>query len=264
MVPELDDLRRKRIFGDNELRQIVKRRRDFEYGLQKAPPKQQDYLSYIRYEVALECLRHCRSKALHWRRRTISDFAGVRRLHGIFDRGTKKFKGDLRMWYQHVDFCLRSGSTKALSRVLTRALKFHPREVHLWLLAADRELKCGHIKAARALLVRGLRFAPTSSKLWGEFLRLEVRVALRLRATRASGEEGLVPGEGKPAEPTASPWAPVRLLFRRGAGRLAPSPRAAATFLEQAVECLREAQENAGEVEDGLGDFAGEVRAALG
>mmetsp|Transcript_36558 Transcript_36558/g.104026 ORF Transcript_36558/g.104026 Transcript_36558/m.104026 type:complete len:631 (-) Transcript_36558:96-1988(-) len=261
MVPELDDLRRKRIFNDEELRQVVKRRRDFEYLLQKTESKPQDYLSYIRYEVALECLRSRRSKALHWRKRTISDFAGLRRLHIIFERGVRKFKGDIRMWYQYVDFCLRSGSTKVMSRVLLRALKFHPREVHLWLLAADRELKCGHIKAARALLVRGLRFAPKSPKLWGEFLRLEVRVACHLRDVRDSPHAAL-DASSQNSAPAESPWAPARLLFRQALSRMASNPSACAAFLAQARSCLQEAQSEPGPA-DGLNEWAEEMRSAL-
>lgn len=256
MVPELDDLKRKRIFNEEEIRQVVKRRREFEYGLQRTPSKHQDFLNYIRYEVAVECLRSRRSKALHWRKKTISDFAGLRRMHIIFDRGVRKFKGDKRMWYQYVDFCLRSGSTKVLSRVLLRALKLHPREVHLWLLAADRELKCGHIKAARTLLVRGLRFAPKSAKLWGEFLRLEVRVACHLQAVRDSPE-----GLDKSA-PSANAWAPGRLLFRRGLKQLSSSPVACVALLVQAVQCLKEAQSEPSSGE-GLKEWAAEVRAAL-
>jgi len=256
MVPELDDLKRKSIFNEDEIRQIVKRRRDFEYGMQRNPAKHQDFLNYIQYEVAVECLRSRRSKALHWRKKTISDFAGFRRMHIIFDRGVRKFKGDMRMWYQYIDFCLRSGSTKVLSRVLLRALKFHPREVHLWLLAADTELKCGHIKAARTLLVRALRFAPKSAKLWGEFLRLEVRVACHLQAVRDS-PEGL-----EQSTPTANAWAPGRLLFRRGLAKMSCSPSACAAFLAQAIHCLKEAQSEPSSGE-GLSEWAAEVRAAL-
>jgi len=248
MVPEFDDLRRKHIFDDDELRQIVKRRRDFEYLLQKAGSSQQDFLGYVRYEVALESLRLRRSKALNWRKRTLSDYAGVRRMHFIFERSTRKFKGDKRIWYQYIDFCLRSGSTKILSKILLKALKFHPKQVHLWVLAADRELRCGHIKAARTLLLRGLRFSPMASKLWAEFLRLEVQVARNLEVRKKMVDAG-DQGAFAPKTPQAdvkpigeNPWAPSQVLLRRALSRLDKDAKGCAAVLSVAVKCLEEAE----------------------
>jgi len=270
MVPELDDLRRKRIFNDDEIRIIVKRRRDFEYQLQKTQPRQQDFLGYVKYEIALDCLRRKRSRERKYKRRTLSDLAGIRRCHGILNSACRKFKGDKRMWYQHLDFCLRSGSTKVMSAVVTKALRLHPREVHFWLLAADRELKLGHITSARTLLVRGLRFAPKAAKLWGEFLRLEVRVALHVRLTKSLGndktveepkEEEAAEGSDAPSQPK-SRWGAARLIVRKALGSLSLSPSATASFLRQAVECLREA-EAAPPEEDGMKEWVDDVTAAL-
>jgi len=259
MVPELDDLSRKRIFNQAELKQIIRRRRDFEYLLHRTPSKPQDYLGYVQYEVALECLRKRRSKAQNWRRKTLSDYAGIGRMHSIFNRGLAKFKSDTRLWYQHVDFCLRSGSSKILSKVLMKAVKFHPREVHFWLLAADRELKLGHIKAARALLMRGIRFSPGSPKLWGEFVRLEAQVARNLcslrRAEVASEAEAAQKASSsafaQPAADGAAPkkelsaetdvWAPARLIFRRSLKKLDAKPQSCVAFLMVAVPCVEEA-----------------------
>jgi len=286
MVPELDDLRRKRIFDDTEVRQIVRRRRDFEYVLQ-GPCSVQDFLSCIRYEVALECLRRRKSKTLHWRKKSLSDFAGVRRIHFVFHRGIQRFKGDLKFWYQYIDFCLKSGSTRILSGVLLKAVKYHPREVQLWLLAADRELKHGHIKAARALLLRGLRLSPHSPKLWGEFLRLEVQVAQRLKVSRdvaeidtstelagVAGDSALPeagtrslgvakqgnerPPRSEAVTPTAGPWAPACLLFRRAVKRLDACPLSCADFLSTAVGCVDLDPSN------GTCELSNDVHAAVG
>jgi len=238
MVPALDDLKRKRIFNDEEIRQIVKKRRADEYTMLKPDIKLHEYLSVVRYEVALECLRERRRKELNWRRKTVSDFAGVTRLHRIFSKATFRFRGDIKMWYQYLDFCLRSGSTKVLSSVVVRALKFHPRKVPLWLLAADRELKVANIGAARSLLVRGLRFGGSSPWLWAQFLRLEVRVALHVNQTRDSEE-------GAPA--AASCWAPAQLLFRKALKELKGNAASLAIFLKQVQQSLKEAKSEATE-----------------
>lgn len=229
MVPELDDLRRKSIFSEDEIRHIVRRRRDFEYSLQRKPGKQQDYLNYVRYEIAMESLRQRRSKALRWRKRSVSDYSGVRRIHQILTRATLRFKADLRLWYQHVDFCLRSGSSTVLQRVLMKAVKFHPKEASLWLLAADRELRQGHVDAARKLLMRALRCLPKSVKVLSEFLRLEVGVAGQLLVAREMAQETEVKDEAKDV------WAPTKLLFQKGLSKVTGQAESTAKFLLESL-----------------------------
>lgn len=245
MVPEFDDLRRKRIFDEAEIRHIVKRRRDFEYSFQKSTAGPQDYLRGIRYEIALESLRKGRSDALHWKKRTVSDYSGVHRMHFLFERATKRYKGDMRLWFQYIDFCLRSGSTRILSKVLLRCVKLHPKEVNVWLLAADRSLKCGQVKAARTLLLRALRFSPRNAKLWGEFFRLEVQAARNVELAGKAPEDGTAIG----------PWAPAALLMKRASGRLKENPTSCAALLSTAVaviEAVRKELEADTEAADGF------------
>eukprot|EP00928_Gymnodinium_smaydae_P027862 TRINITY_DN21407_c0_g3_i1.p1 TRINITY_DN21407_c0_g3~~TRINITY_DN21407_c0_g3_i1.p1 ORF type:complete len:630 (-),score=141.39 TRINITY_DN21407_c0_g3_i1:153-2042(-) len=259
MVPALDDMARKKIFNAAEIRHIVKRRRSFEYLLQKPAATARDYLSYVRYEVALESLRMRRSKALHFKKKSVSDFAGMKLMHSVFFRATRRFKGDMRLWCQYIDFCLRSGSTKILSRVLLRCLKLHPREVDMWILAADRSLKSGEVKAARALLLRALRFSKHSAKLWGEFLRLEVQAARNVQVGSGK-EEGAfgTDGAGAPAAKQVEPWAPAQVLLRRAADRLKECHEECAQFFSTAariVEAVRTEFQAIGDVPAGLQRF---------
>ncbi|CAE8679131.1 unnamed protein product, partial [Polarella glacialis] len=261
MVPELDDLRRKNIFNEDEIRHVVRRRRDFEYTLQRKPGKPQDYLNYVRYEVALETLRRRKSVAMNWRKRSVSDWAGIRRIHNVLRRGAARFKGDKRLWYQHVDFCLRSGSTKTLNRVLLRAVKYHPKEIHFWLLAADRELQQGHVAAARKLILRGMRCAPKSVKLLVEFVRLEAGVAGQLLTVKSLADEEEDGGEAAAAKATADVWAPSRLLLRRGLTRLAGRPSDCAEFVVACADILQAAAVKWSQTE-GFKDFAEALRQA--
>ncbi|CAJ1434703.1 unnamed protein product, partial [Effrenium voratum] len=192
----------------------------------------------VRYEIALENLRRRRSDALRWRKRTISDNAGVVRVHKILRRASFRYKGDVRMWYQHLDFCLRSGSSRVLTHVLMSALKYHPQEVSLWLLSADRELQQGHVDAARKLLFRGLRCAPSSVKLLVEFLRLELGVAGQiLQVRQLDAEAGLV--EAKVEPDVKDVWGPAKLLFRKAVAKLAGDVVDTATFLRASAELKR-------------------------
>lgn len=267
MVEELDDLRRKRIYNEDEIREIVKKRRDFEYLLQKIPTKPQYFLSYVRYEVAVECLRGRRSKRLGWRTKTISDHSGIRRLHFIFDRAVRRHRGNKKLWYQYIDFCLRSGSFKVFSTVLFRALKYHPKEVHIWLLAADNELRLNRVNAARSLLMRAIRCVPKSAKLWGEFLRLELQIGGRLWALRDNKGDMAGPMlEELEEKPTADPWAPARLVLQRAVSKLSNKPGPCATFFNATMPCIRQslkAVRSDDDPETGMEELASELRTAL-
>ncbi len=82
----------------------------------------------------------------------------------------------MRVWHEYIEFCLRSGATAQLHRVVLKALKFHSRDARLWVTVADRELQLGNFQAARSLLVRALRFCGSESPtLWAEYLKLELR-----------------------------------------------------------------------------------------
>lgn len=56
-VPVLIDFLSKKLFSKREIREIVRRRRDFEYRTISSSCTKNDYLQYIQYEIALETLR---------------------------------------------------------------------------------------------------------------------------------------------------------------------------------------------------------------
>lgn len=252
MVLELQDLRRKKIFNQDELKQIIDKRREFEYSIRSRRASQLDFLGYVRYEVAVECLRSRRSKQKGWKHKSVSDYSGITRIGNIFKRCCWKFKGDKRIWYQFADYCMRAGVSNLLTMVLRRALKHHPKEVGFWLLASDRELKVGHISGGRKLLLRGIRTLPTSAKLWSELMNLEMQIARHMLAVRAvdglesalnpkavtkadegqnqSAEAASEKSEGINSAPVDS-WAPARLLLKKGLERLSGMPRSCSEFL---------------------------------
>jgi len=55
---------------------------------------------------------------------TASDYAGIKRVHNIFDRAVMKHRGDIELWLQYVEFCKNSGSGKILSKLFSRYQKF--------------------------------------------------------------------------------------------------------------------------------------------
>lgn len=98
MLPELQDLQERNIFTGPECKKIALKRRDFEYSIHRMNVRKGDFISYISYECSLENLRKKRKLRLGLDSEgmgiTLSDYSLVRRIHSLYQKVLKKFKGD--------------------------------------------------------------------------------------------------------------------------------------------------------------------------
>ena len=62
MLPELEDLENRELFTREEIKEIVRKRRDFEYLLKRHSTLKVDYLRYVEYETQLEEFRRSRKE----------------------------------------------------------------------------------------------------------------------------------------------------------------------------------------------------------
>ncbi len=140
----------------------------------------------------------------------------MRRVHFIYERATRKFRGDLALWHAWLQFCKDSRSARQMSKarrpasappeprlpracrrlgrldehscgsqVLAKALQLHPTVAGLWSYAAAWELEHNRSPAAaRALMQRGLRLCKADAQLWVDYFRLELLYAHTLRTRR--------------------------------------------------------------------------------
>ncbi|KAL4452190.1 hypothetical protein ABPG75_007852 [Micractinium tetrahymenae] len=215
MVPELEALEERGYFSRAEIRAIVQRRQDFEYALKRMAALKQDYLRYIDYEGRLEELRCARRKSRGISgKKALAEFCIIRRIHFIYERAARKFRGDLGLWSRWLRFCQATGSRRQMSKVLTRALQLHSGCAALWTHAAAWEFEANqNAAAARALMQRGLRMCKHAPQLWHEYFRLELLYALRLRERRrvlgiAAGD-GELAGEEEEGDDSAAAVAAV-------------------------------------------------------
>ncbi|XP_021721596.1 U3 small nucleolar RNA-associated protein 6 homolog [Chenopodium quinoa] len=193
MIPDLDDLEKRGIFNSREINEIVKKRRKFEYRLQRPSPLKQDFLDYIDYEKQLDRLRLLRKKSVSRElkdkgnkklKKSRSDVAGVRRIIEIYRIATSRFKGDLDIWFQYLEFCKEKNNGR-MKKVLGQVIRFHPKIPAVWIYAAAWEFDHNlNAKAAHVLMQMGLRSCPTSEDLWVEFLRMELTCLNKLKTRK--------------------------------------------------------------------------------
>ena len=114
MLDELDDLEQRGLFSRPEIAEIVKQRRKFEYRLKRPCPLKQDFLAYVDYETQLDALRRLRKKSVARElkkqgnkklNKSKSDFAGLLRIMEIYELALKRYKGDIELWFQYLEFC---------------------------------------------------------------------------------------------------------------------------------------------------------------
>lgn len=153
----------------------MKHRTAFEYRLKRRISKEEDFLRYIEYELNLERIFKERIAEMELKNTSDLDQLILKRIHLIFNRALRKFKGDVKLWVQFFEFAKQFKSLNSVSKIYGNALQLHPTQVGLWILAADFEYEFnGNMVAARALMQKGLRFNPESQKLWTEYFKLEL------------------------------------------------------------------------------------------
>ncbi|KAK3054923.1 U3 snoRNP protein [Extremus antarcticus] len=181
-VPELQEYSQKQIFTPPEITAIASKRSDFEHTINARGSKPADYARYATYEMNLDSLRKKRCKRLGVKS---TMFSGQRTIFFILDRATKKFRGDMGLWMQYIEFCSKEKANKKLSKVFTEVLRLKPREWGLWVLAAKHYAEVqGDMTTARSYMQRGLRFCKEERRLWVEYLRLEMVYLAKLAARR--------------------------------------------------------------------------------
>lgn len=229
MVPELEELERLGIFSRDEIRNIIRKRRDFEYVLHRKGAKKTDYLRYMQYELNLDMLRKKRKSRLRIRGRLRGEYAGITRIHSIFQIALHKFMGDVKLWIQYIDFCKRVHSTMALGKTLARALQFHSEKPSLWIMAAKWEFEDNNnVPNCRALFQRGLRVNSSSKQLWLEYFRMELLHLEKIKKRRAV--LGLKEGEKQQISTTENDDEEVAPEFLSG--------KVPEIVFKKAIECI--------------------------
>lgn len=92
-----------------------------------------DYVRCIEFECRVERLRQLRKKNKDGRtgaekkKQSVSDTATIKRIHFIYERALRKFRGDLALWNSYFDFCRKHGSHLRLQRAILKALQLMPK-----------------------------------------------------------------------------------------------------------------------------------------
>ena len=168
--------------AQDEIRNLVKKRSDFEHKVLARGAQPVDFARYAAWEINLEQLRQKRCKRL--RIKDSTKHSGQARIFNIFDRATKKHPGDVALWMSYLECARQAKTTKKFKTILTSAIRLHPTKSELWLYAARWALEIeSDMNGARSYMQRGTRFCTRGKDLWIEYAKLEMiylaKIALR-------------------------------------------------------------------------------------
>lgn len=175
----------------------MRRRTDFEHRIASRAAKPKDFLRYAEYEMNADRLRLKRVKRLgagdfsddenetSVKGHGVSAYAGQRRILFIFERGVRRFTGDMSLWANYIQYAKQEKTLNVLTKIYTRMLQLHPTKPAVWIMAAKYEVEQNSaIRAARSIMQRGLRFNSTSEIMWIEYAKLELIYVCKILARR--------------------------------------------------------------------------------
>ena len=182
-MPELEDLHKRQLCTPAEVKALVSRREVIEYRLAARAPVRDDFLAALQLEMNFAALLKVRRKRMGLPKHGAADFAVRKRVHFVFDRALRRFKGDEQLWLQWADYSEKTNARERIGRLFVKALAFLPGSSALWIRAAAWELQSRHnLGGARRLLQRALRLNVADPELWHAYFRARLEVALQPHA----------------------------------------------------------------------------------
>jgi len=239
MVPALLDLTEKQLFSPAEISMLVNKRRGFEYLLQRVHARQSDFLLYIEFELNLLKLYNLRLAKTPKTKPSASDYHIEQHIHLIFVRAMRKYKSDIAMWLQYIDFCKKNNSSKKLGQIFAQALTYHPHNTTLYIESAGWEFfEQGNAKNARVVLQRALRTCNDAQELWLQYFIMELHYIQKMRGRREILQ--LKGKMGKKMEESEAFSGQVPLLVFQGAIKAVPQDVAFRLKVRRASDAVNE------------------------
>ena len=124
MLGEVEQMERVNLLEPNEVKELIKKRKHFEYKIQKKSKEKGDFLGYIQYETNLLSLLAMRRESTGYEHKKSEIEGGIRvRINKLFKILEHRFQSDVGIWLSHIQFLKGSGWEASVSRIYLRMLQ---------------------------------------------------------------------------------------------------------------------------------------------
>lgn len=105
-------------------REIARKRKEFEYRVQRRVKQKDDFVHYIAYELTLleDIALRRKNNNLHGKKKEL-EYAIAKRLNKVFKQFIYRFQNDLEIYFQYIKFCKSVGFDYAVSAIIGQMLQ---------------------------------------------------------------------------------------------------------------------------------------------
>jgi U3 small nucleolar RNA-associated protein 6 len=133
---ELDQLVKQGLFTKTEVRNIIKKRRFYEYKFEKKDVTKQDFFKAIRYEKILVKIilikdkkRKQRKKEKKVKQTSFFEFTFLRRAVYLFQKLIRKFNNSQEIWMEFFYFLIKNQCYNVINREVGKCLSLFPQNL---------------------------------------------------------------------------------------------------------------------------------------
>ncbi|UKK01681.2 hypothetical protein MACK_001034 [Theileria orientalis] len=221
LVPDLQELLSQELFSLKEVKNIIERRRGFEFEIISPDPavSLDSYKKYIEYELELDKIIESRYRKMKKanklkgidtneiingdkskidlnysgtsRKRLRVDMNNKRHIHRIFRRCLSRFISNTEVYNSYLSFCRQIKANKLFERVIMNGLSKNPNDENLWLILGSYVLKNRGIIASKNIIQRSLRIIPNNVNLILYLYKLEVKSLMEIVNTYGEDKESI-------------------------------------------------------------------------
>ncbi|XP_073947394.1 U3 small nucleolar RNA-associated protein 6 homolog [Choristoneura fumiferana] len=182
-INELEQMRRTGLYDEEEIREIARKRKEFEYRVQRRVKQKDDYVHYIAYELTLleDIALRRKNNNLHGKKKEL-EYAIAKRLNKVFKQFIYRFQNDLEIYFQYIKFCRSVGFDYAVSAIIGQMLQIHGDKPKMWQMASLWESEeQGNLETAKSFLLKGIHRHPESHELYLDLFKIEVLLACKAK-----------------------------------------------------------------------------------
>lgn len=184
MLQEFQYYQQEEIFSYREIKSIVKNRRAHEYQMFRKDAAVEYFLDAVNFEKGLWTKKNFRKATMQNKphKFDFQDHQIKRRIIYLYDRACRKYKQNVFLWKEYLNFLCKTRSMQKLNRVLSTVLQMHPTVIDFWLISVYTELDIkGNMFASRNLMLQAIRNNPESAIFYVEYFRFEVHFLQKIK-----------------------------------------------------------------------------------
>ncbi|XP_022908505.1 U3 small nucleolar RNA-associated protein 6 homolog [Onthophagus taurus] len=173
MVKEMRQFRDLKILNDEEIKELLRRRKHYEYKINGITKNLNDYLDYIKYEYAL--LKLIKIRRANSKDKCSGERKIITRIKRLYEVAVMRFPQHLQVSLDYFKFCKEVKFLSEVRSILSKMIKNHPKKEEVWLITSQfyfKDLK--DTKFALKTLRKGLAILKNSKLLFKEIFKVEV------------------------------------------------------------------------------------------